>query len=116
MRTKLSKGTKKLIAGIISATVVTIAIFLFASSQSSMFNFTHSGVDTMENTIYDLEAEYILALPTEPDPGSFSAIDQVTVTTGPVDPAWYTIDGRRLPTEPSAPGLYIHNGKKVIKR
>ena len=69
-----------------------------------------------ENTIYDLEAEYILALPTEPDPGSFSAIDQVTVTTGPVDPAWYTIDGRRLPTEPSAPGLYIHNGKKVIKR
>ncbi|MBR3668512.1 CHASE2 domain-containing protein [uncultured Fibrobacter sp.] len=54
MRTKLSKGTKKLIAGIISATVVTIAIFLFASSQSSMFNFTHSGVDTMENTIYDL--------------------------------------------------------------
>ena len=30
--------------------------------------------------------------------------------------AWYTIDGRRLPTEPAAPGLYIHNGKKVIKR
>ena len=54
MRTKLSKGTKKLIAGIISATVVTIAIFVFASSQNSMFGITQSGADTIENNFYDL--------------------------------------------------------------
>ena len=54
MRTKLSKGTKKLIAGIISATVVTIAIFVFASSQNSMFGITQSSADTIENNFYDL--------------------------------------------------------------
>ena len=29
--------------------------------------------------------------------------------------AWYTIDGRRLNCKPTAKGLYIYNGKKVIK-
>ena len=28
---------------------------------------------------------------------------------------WYTLDGRKLSEEPIAKGLYIHNGKKVIK-
>ena len=30
--------------------------------------------------------------------------------------AWYTMDGRRLTTEPSAKGVYIHNGRKVVVR
>lgn len=29
--------------------------------------------------------------------------------------AWYSIDGKRLPAEPQAHGLYIHNGKKIMK-
>jgi hypothetical protein len=27
---------------------------------------------------------------------------------------WYSLDGRRLSTEPQLKGIYIHNGKKVI--
>ena len=35
-----------------------------------------------------------------------------------VSPAagWYTLDGRRLTGKPTAPGLYIHNGKKQVIR
>mgnify|MGYP006873157881 CR=1 FL=1 len=29
--------------------------------------------------------------------------------------AWYTIDGRRLQGQPTQKGVYIVNGKKVIK-
>jgi arabinogalactan endo-1,4-beta-galactosidase len=28
---------------------------------------------------------------------------------------WYTIDGRRLSSKPSTKGLYIHDGRKVVK-
>ena len=28
---------------------------------------------------------------------------------------WYTLDGKRLPSEPTAKGLYIHNGNKVMR-
>ena len=30
------------------------------------------------------------------------------------DPNWYTIDGRVLRNKPTAAGIYIHNGKKII--
>jgi hypothetical protein len=30
------------------------------------------------------------------------------------DGEWYTLQGRRLSTKPSAPGLYLHNGIKVV--
>ena len=29
--------------------------------------------------------------------------------------SWYTIDGKKLNGEPTKPGLYIRNGKKVVK-
>ncbi|MDE5922769.1 MAG: hypothetical protein K2G79_04675, partial [Muribaculum sp.] len=35
---------------------------------------------------------------------------------GSYDTAWYTLQGHRLPAEPSAPGLYIHRGRKIIIR
>ena len=34
-------------------------------------------------------------------------------TNGKSD-AWYTLQGRRLSAKPSAPGLYLHNGIKVV--
>lgn len=34
-------------------------------------------------------------------------------TNGKSD-AWYTLQGRRLPAKPTKPGLYLHNGKKVV--
>lgn len=30
--------------------------------------------------------------------------------------AWYTLDGRRVNAENLRPGLYINNGKKVLKK
>jgi hypothetical protein len=44
-----------------------------------------------------------------------SALRGVTAegTNGKSD-AWYTLQGRRLPAKPTKPGLYLHNGKKVV--
>ena len=33
----------------------------------------------------------------------------------PATDAWYSIDGKRLPAEPQSHGLFIHNGKKIMK-
>ena len=36
-------------------------------------------------------------------------------TTGSLlQSAWYTLDGRQLPTAPTAKGIYINNGRKVV--
>ena len=29
---------------------------------------------------------------------------------------WYTLDGRRLSARPSRPGIYFHDGRKVVVR
>lgn len=34
--------------------------------------------------------------------------------TMPENSSWYTIDGRKLNAAPTSPGIYIHNGKKII--
>ena len=44
--------------------------------------------------------------------GTTTAIDNVTVS-GMEDGAWYTISGIRV-NRPTAKGVYIHNGRKVI--
>ena len=43
-----------------------------------------------------------------------SGIETITTHTQTNNNAWYTLDGRRLITEPTQKGLYIHNGKKII--
>ena len=86
MRTKLSKGSKKLIAGIISATVTTVAIFL-ASSQNNLFNITHSGADTMENTIYDLFFKAVTSV----DEKSYISNEKISVSKG-YDPNILIVD------------------------
>lgn len=45
--------------------------------------------------------------------GGKSAIHTVS-TTQTDNGAWYTLTGRRLNTQPTKSGLYIHNGKKVM--
>lgn len=32
----------------------------------------------------------------------------------PSDKSWYTLDGRRLSSEPTTPGIYINRGRKVV--
>ena len=50
------------------------------------------------------------------EPQITTAINAVTVTKPVVsDNNWYTIDGQRLNGEPTQRGIYIHNGKKVVK-
>ena len=44
---------------------------------------------------------------------SSAGINSINVQKQP-DGAWYTLDGRRLTSEPATKGLYIHQGKKVI--
>ena len=37
-----------------------------------------------------------------------------TISNDKVDNAWYNMSGIRFESKPAAPGIYIHNGKKVI--
>ena len=37
-----------------------------------------------------------------------------TIAADKVDNAWYNMSGIRFESKPAAPGIYIHNGKKVI--
>jgi hypothetical protein len=39
-----------------------------------------------------------------------------TPTKASSDEAWYTLGGTRLSGKPSAPGIYLHQGKKTIVR
>jgi hypothetical protein len=40
----------------------------------------------------------------------------VTERAQPVDGHWYGLDGRRLPSAPTAKGVYVHRGRKVVIR
>lgn len=54
MRRNLSKSTKKLLAGTISSALITLSLFLIATSQNDVFGFAQSGEETLENNFYDL--------------------------------------------------------------
>ena len=50
--------------------------------------------------------------------GAPTAIGTLDTRTGEItfsDDAWYSLDGRRLSSKPATKGIYIHNGKVVIK-
>ena len=49
--------------------------------------------------------------------GQTTAIGTLDTRTGEATfdtDAWYTLDGRRLSGQPTAKGIYIYKGKKVI--
>ncbi len=46
-----------------------------------------------------------------------SGIESLTPDAAPKAQAaqhWFTLDGRRLQAKPTAPGIYVNNGKKVV--
>jgi hypothetical protein len=46
-----------------------------------------------------------------------TAIQGLTPAAAPQSPAadhWFTLDGRRLQAKPTAPGIYVNNGRKVV--
>jgi hypothetical protein len=52
----------------------------------------------------------------EEAPGEATGIDELRIKNQELrDEGWFSLDGRRLSGRPTAKGLYIHNGKLVIK-
>ena len=49
------------------------------------------------------------------DEDSATGIGSLTPALSQEEGAWYTLDGRRLSGEPKQKGIFIHQGKKVIK-
>ena len=45
--------------------------------------------------------------------GSVTAVGSVNIKTGEFD-KWYDLSGRRLDSAPTAPGIYINNGRKTV--
>lgn len=45
--------------------------------------------------------------------GSITAVGSVNIRTGEFD-KWYDLSGRRLDSAPTAPGIYINNGRKTV--
>lgn len=48
--------------------------------------------------------------------GQETAISEIYSVTkaSAVDNSWYTLDGRRLSSEPTTPGIYINRGRKIV--
>ena len=44
-----------------------------------------------------------------------TGIRTINASTTSSDPSWYTLSGIRLSNEPMQSGVYIHEGKKVVK-
>lgn len=44
-----------------------------------------------------------------------TSIDNLQSAIDNSDDAWYTIDGKKLAGEPKEKGIYIRNGRKVVK-
>lgn len=47
-------------------------------------------------------------------PESFTGLTTVNASAVARHSGWFTLQGHRLPFSPSAPGLYLHNGRKVL--
>ena len=82
-----------------------------ASTVASQgWNYTvNTDVDQIGNTRYDDTCNGALALD-ETNTG----IDNVTVDNDNQDTSWYNLQGIRFNSRPTAKGLYIHKGKKVL--
>ncbi|MBR5068481.1 MAG: hypothetical protein IKX25_03700 [Bacteroidales bacterium] len=60
------------------------------------------------NKIALLQSDYIAAAEDLP------FIDLSTDSTPATPSGWFTLQGRRLPGAPTSPGLYLHNGRKLL--
>ena len=47
-------------------------------------------------------------------PGVVTDVHELNVTPSSGDDIWYTLDGRRLTSKPTAAGIYINQGKKIM--
>jgi hypothetical protein len=66
-------------------------------------------------TITDDESSYAVKEIKYSDPTGIATV-RTDSTSQTSDDVWYTIDGRQLTDQPTQPGIYIHNKKKVMVR
>lgn len=59
-----------------------------------------------------MKARFYLGMPN--DAGTTGIKEKVIGNSEKLSDAWYTLSGRRLNAAPTARGLYIHDGKKVV--
>lgn len=56
------------------------------------------------------QASFSIAFTDEPDPAHVERIPTERYNNG----CWYSLDGRRFPSAPTQPGVYIMNGRKMV--
>ena len=70
------------------------------------------GEEGEEEPAAPLKARFYIGQPN--DAGTTGIKEKVIVNSEKFAAAWYSLDGRRLNAAPTAKGLYIHAGKKVV--
>lgn len=86
------------------------ARLIYSGSNEHLNARSHSRAAQAEGEL----PRYIIVRIIGPD-GTATAIGTLDTTTGQLSTdGWYTLGGRRLEAKPTAKGIYIHNGRKVI--
>ena len=62
--------------------------------------------------VEDLDGNIIYKAPWYSDNSSISQVDRDAKVSA--DPRWYDLLGRPHETRPTQPGIYIHQGRKVV--
>ncbi len=78
--------------------------------ETKQFTLNYEADITVEGTALNHILDYVLLAGKELDP---TAVDAVEVVG---NGKWYTINGLELSEKPTVPGIYIHNGKKIVIR
>lgn len=87
------------------------------AGEDAVYSVAQSGVLNEETGLYDVihalyRIDTVITKITVFQQGEGGAVEAVEATVAG-DNNWYSIDGVRV-AEPTRPGLYIHNGKKII--
>nr|MCR4994789.1 hypothetical protein [Bacteroidales bacterium] len=80
------------------------------SHVASAVSFILNSIGKLNN----MESNYLKGKYIPPTPSVPTVIDQVSFT--PVPTGWFDLQGRHMKTVPQRPGIYIYNGKKLLKR
>lgn len=87
------------------------------TDEQELPNFCFYSGDTKNpvgHSLYNIKEENG-AITFDYDKDSATGIGSPTPALSQEEEAWYTLDGRRLSGEPKQKGIFIHQGKKVVK-
>lgn len=90
-----------------------VVLFMSQNQLLSIANFQRENPDLVNKA----RARGSLMIDTTtPETTALVAHAMVTEREQPGDGHWYGLDGRRLPSAPTAKGVYVHRGRKVVIR